>query len=263
MYKRQDLKKASLTLDISPIIVAERIGRQKLEEGIVYEKSGIPMISISTLAMFAKGDKVFIYSKKGSYYVKINAQALRALREKHGMSLGELAYRIGVSRKAIYEYERGNMDVTLETAGRIYEVFGEEAIFKSLNIFDIRPKLREEEEVEAHTATESRLVQELRNMGMITHHLEHTAADIVASKESNRFVIVLAESCTENKDINLKVRESIKLSKASSSKLVVIAEDKSKYEEIIESHIGESDVLIERPNNIDKVISEIYTHTRR
>ena len=260
----QDLKKASYTLDISPIIVAERIGRHRLEEGVVYDKSGVPLISITTLAMFAKGDKVFIYSKKGSYYVKINAQMLRTLRERLGMSLGELAYKIGVSRKAVYEYERGNMDVTIETAERIYEVLGHESVFDSLDIFSMRPKLREEEEPSPHSTTENKLVKELRNIGLLTHHLRHTAADIVASKEDSRYIIVFTEE-HQDKEPELKVRESIKLSKASQSKLIVLTEHTTNLEEIVESYgVSEtSDIIIEKPDNLHRVIHEIRMYLRR
>jgi len=260
----QDLKKASYTLNISPVIVAERIGRHRLEEGVVYDKSGIPIVSITTLAMFAKGDKVFIYSKKGSYYVKINAQMLRALRERLGMSLGELAYRIGVSRKAVYEYERGTMDVTIETAERIYEVLGHDTVFDSVDIFSIRPKLKEEEEPSSHSAVENKLVRVLRKLGLLTYHLRHTAADIVASKEDSKYVIVLAEE-HQDKESYLKVRESIKLSKASQSKLIVLTERVSNLEEMVDSYrVHEpSDVIIEKPCNLHKVVDEIRMYLRR
>ncbi len=258
----RDLKKASYTLNVSPVIVAERIGRQKLEEGVVYDKNGVPMISVETLALYARGSKVFIYSKRGTYYVRINAAMLKYLRMKKGMSLGELAYRIGVSRKAVYEYERGNMDVTLETAERIYEVLGEDSVFEGLDIFSMRPEVEEDEESEIHSLAESKIVRELRSLGMTTHHLKHTAADIVASKDNHKYIFVVTDQQTEEQD--LKIRESTKLSKATSSKLIVLARDRSRAEGLIDEYsMRGAEVLVERIGNLNKVISEIKMHIRR
>jgi len=54
------------------------------------------------------------------------------------MSLGELSTKIGVSRKAVYEYERSQMGATLATVARIEEILDAD-IISGINIFDWQP----------------------------------------------------------------------------------------------------------------------------
>ncbi|MHA1632070.1 MAG: transcriptional regulator [Candidatus Freyarchaeota archaeon] len=118
----RELRLLAKLLSATPLIVGERTRKSEILDGVVYGRCGIPTINISTLKRFIFEDVYpVVLAKRGGLYLKINGEALRRAREERGFSLGNLAERVGVSRKAIYEYERNMMDVTLETAVRIEE----------------------------------------------------------------------------------------------------------------------------------------------
>ena len=67
---------------------------------------GIYAISIATLYdYFVETDPAACLRFAGGLYVNINGDALRGLRERRSMSLGDLGQVLGVSRRTISKYE--------------------------------------------------------------------------------------------------------------------------------------------------------------
>lgn len=130
-----DLKKLARFFKASPIIVGENRKHDKLENGIVYERYGVPTITLRTLLRIISGKNVYVYAYKGGYYVFLDGERLRNARLEKGWSRGELASRIGVSRRAIYEYEREKMGSRLEVAVEIERKLKADLV-KPLDIFD-------------------------------------------------------------------------------------------------------------------------------
>ncbi len=111
-----------------PLVVAERIGTEELLDEVVYEKHGLPVVNIETFQQILEGEEVFIRKYKSMYLVKINPKKLRKAREERNISLGALADYLGVSRKSVYEYERGRCKVNVDVAIKLAELFGEEIL---------------------------------------------------------------------------------------------------------------------------------------
>ncbi|WP_243674689.1 helix-turn-helix domain-containing protein [Vulcanisaeta distributa] len=76
---------------------------------------------------------------KGIVRASVKGQLLRRLREDRGMSLGDLAKMLGVTRRTVYEYERESMEASERTARMLVSIFNEDV----LSDVDLRP--REEE----------------------------------------------------------------------------------------------------------------------
>ena len=111
-----------------PLIVAERIGSEDAMDEVVYERYGLPVINLETFAQVLEGNKVYIRKKKSVYVVSINAEKLRKAREENNMSLGALAEYLGVSRKSVYEYEKGRKSVNVDVAIKLAELFGDDIL---------------------------------------------------------------------------------------------------------------------------------------
>jgi putative transcriptional regulator len=121
-----------------PLIVGERAREAELERGAVYVRYGIYAISISTLYdYFVEKIPPLVYASPGGLYVNINGDALRELRERRSMSLGDLGQVLGVSRRTISKYESG-MGTTLEVAIRIEEYFNT-GVVESIDIVKREP----------------------------------------------------------------------------------------------------------------------------
>jgi len=121
-----------------PLIVGERAREAELERGAVYVRYGIYAISVSTMYdYFVEKIPPLIYASPGGLYVNINGDALRELRERRSMSLGDLGQVLGVSRRTISKYESG-MGTTLEVAIRIEEYFNT-GVVESIDIAKREP----------------------------------------------------------------------------------------------------------------------------
>ena len=121
----EELKVLTEALEASPLVVGERSGSGEMEEGIVYSRFGIPIVSIDTLSDFVlEGIPPFIFAAPGGLYVKLDSELLRKLREERNISLGTLAEVAGVSRRTIQMYESG-MGATIDVATRIEEYLNE------------------------------------------------------------------------------------------------------------------------------------------
>lgn len=114
----QELKVLAEFLEASPLLIGERSRNGILEQGIVYLRYGIPMMSKDTFHdFFIEGIPPYIFTARGGYYSKIDEKAIIQLRTENEISLGVLAKEIGVSRKAVQMYEQGmcpNVDIAIK-----------------------------------------------------------------------------------------------------------------------------------------------------
>jgi putative transcriptional regulator len=64
----------------------------------------------------------FILAKKGGIYVIMNGEKLKQAREALNLSRGDVADELGLSRRAIYEYEREAISPKIDIALRLEEL---------------------------------------------------------------------------------------------------------------------------------------------
>jgi len=121
----RELKLIARTLSGSPILVGQRSGGGRLEEGVIYSRFGVPILSKETFVdFFAEGVPPFVFSAPGGLYVRLDGDLLRQLRDTKNISLGTLAEVAGVSRRTVQMYLEG-MSATIDIALRLEEFFGE------------------------------------------------------------------------------------------------------------------------------------------
>ena len=114
-------------VDGSPIIVSVKTGKSRVEDGVVYTRAHIPLLSPQTLVdLVVEGVPPLVYAASGGFYTRVDADVLKRVREG-GMSLGDLAEYGGVSRRSIKMYEDG-MSAKLDIALRLEERLGVELI---------------------------------------------------------------------------------------------------------------------------------------
>jgi len=137
----EELKLIAQTLGGVPVVVGERSGSGRLEDGVAYSRFGVPILSTVTfLEYFEEGVPPFIYSAPGGLYVRLDVDALRRAREERQISLGILAEIAGVSRRTIQMYLEG-MSATMDIAMRLEEFLGE-ALAVPVDPFAFTPERR-------------------------------------------------------------------------------------------------------------------------
>uniref|UniRef100_A0A7C1T1K2 Putative HTH-type transcriptional regulatory protein ENM88_00720 n=1 Tax=Thermofilum pendens TaxID=2269 RepID=A0A7C1T1K2_THEPE len=130
-----ELRTMSDFLEATPLITAESMQGGELEEGVVYSKHGIAVISKKTFERLISGEsrEPLVYAHKGGVYVKVRGEVLRKLREERRLSRGELADKLGVTPRMVANYEENVCDVTLEVAVRLESLLGDE-VFEKLSL---------------------------------------------------------------------------------------------------------------------------------
>jgi putative transcriptional regulator len=104
----KELRLLATRLNASPVLIGLSSNIGKLEDGVVYSRSGVPIVSLKTFSDFMlEGVPPYVFSAPGGLYVKINGEALEKARAKKNVSLGTLAEIAGVSRRAVQMYQDG------------------------------------------------------------------------------------------------------------------------------------------------------------
>ncbi len=178
-----DLEAMGHHLKAVPIIIGERARDAPLERSAVYLRYGLFAVAPSTLYDYlVEGIPPLVYASPGGLYVGIDGDRLREMRERHTLSLGDLAHILGVSRRTISKYESG-MGTTLEMALKLEELF-DEAIVQPIDLFIDRPHDLTES-IYAHEIEAISPAGHLKDMGLELHPFRRAPFQVVALFEKN------------------------------------------------------------------------------
>ncbi|MCX6665659.1 MAG: transcriptional regulator [Euryarchaeota archaeon] len=136
----EDVAKEIITLSSllkgCPLLVGEKTGLGDLEDNVVYFRFGIRAITLNTLQdHLLEGIPIAAYAAQGGLYVTLDEKKIQVLRQQQGVSLGEFARFVRVSRKTAQLYEKG-MNARIEIASRIEELFNS-PVCLPMDLFDI------------------------------------------------------------------------------------------------------------------------------
>ena len=109
-----NLKVVSKNLDAQAFLVGSKTRRELLEDNIIYERFSVPAVTPNTLENILESKIPKISRSRGGLFVNVNPQKLREGREKAGLSQSELARKIGITKKSIYEHEHKEMKADYE-----------------------------------------------------------------------------------------------------------------------------------------------------
>lgn len=139
----QEIKRLSHSFMASPLIVGLKSKSEYLEEDVIYERHGIPVIGLETLKnMIIDNEYPEILADRGGYYVHINGEVLKEVREDYNLSLKDLADLAHVSRETIYKYEHGIVRACPETALMLEDILNLK-ITLSIDLFKVPDSLKD------------------------------------------------------------------------------------------------------------------------
>jgi len=131
-----ELKIISECIPAALLIIAEKTREKPLEDDTVYSRYDILSITPKTFEnILIHKSYPLIQALPGGYYVDIDSEALRLKRQKLGLSVGEIADMIGVSRRTLYGYERGMTRASVTVAYNLIRTLGV-PIAKPVDIFE-------------------------------------------------------------------------------------------------------------------------------
>jgi len=118
-----ELKKFSYCLDVEPLIVGDRTKRSPLRKRVIYERFGIKVLSLDTFKEYVSCSRVFPSYSRGRRVIEFDPGQLKRLREEAGLSLSGMAEEIGVTKEAVYLYEKGVLRMREDIAKGIERKF--------------------------------------------------------------------------------------------------------------------------------------------
>lgn len=192
----EDLKRLSKFFKASPLIVGLKTKNAELEEGVVYERFGIYALRPETLYdVLVENELPAIFAERGGFYVRINGKLLRHLREKHGYSTNELAELIGVSRKSLLNYERGEQAVSLDVAIRLEEMF-DEPLAEPIDI--LNSTVEANLDVTPETPLEREVFERLKFLGLGVVKVRKAPFNAVSKEEEFKILTGIDEKKTRS-----------------------------------------------------------------
>ncbi len=224
-----ELKASSKIYDATPLIVAKYARGYEIEDDVVYEKHGVYVISVNGLRnVVEKKEPIYIVNYKGLYLIRVNPEKLKERRLEKGLSLGDLANVLGVSRKTVYEYERGNMSLTIDKALRLLDLFGEE-VFEPIDVLE-KPGISDKELCSLSnpdTHIEAKVLRHLRSLGYSVVHLKRTPVDVIGCRtDVGETVSIIIKHYISSRSFRIKVSEADKIVEITGSKRYVVEAEK-------------------------------------
>lgn len=171
----EEIKKVASTILASPLVVGLKSKHEYLEEDVVYERHGIPVIAPETLRnMIVEDIYPEVFADRGGYFVQVDGDAIKEAREKENLSLKDLATHAHVSRETIYKYEHGMVRACPETVITLENVLNMK-ITLSVDIF----KIPESEKIKTMDSTP----RELSQLGFGVIPTNKTPFDAIAKSD--------------------------------------------------------------------------------
>ena len=134
-----DLRKISLLLGADFLLLGERFGDERLRDGVLYERQGVPAISFGTLRALIVDGTLPSERKFKVQSISVDGEKLAKARRDANLTLDELAGKAGVSRETLWRYEKGKIGASEESISQLEKILGME-LRKSIGIFGKKPE---------------------------------------------------------------------------------------------------------------------------
>ena len=132
----RELRVISRCVLASSFLIGETTREKPLEDDTVYSRHGVFAVAPKTFEnIMLYNVYPLIQARPGGYYVEIDCELVRQRRQTLDLSVGEIAEMIGISRRAIYGYERGMTKASVAAAYNLIYALGV-PIAKPINVFE-------------------------------------------------------------------------------------------------------------------------------
>jgi putative transcriptional regulator len=227
LYDSMELRIISENVSASSLFIGEKTREKPLEDDTVYLRFSVFAVTLKTFENIVLR-KIYplIQAGPGGYYVDIDGEAIKRRRQELGLSVGEIAEKVGISRRTLYGYERGMAKASVTAAYNLLCTLGV-PMAKPVNIFE-NPKNRRR----PFMAKARRMITRNKLLQRIFKRL--TGCNIVAVKKAPfDFVITVPEEnmriiggVAQNgeKALSQRVDEILSLSKVVQAHPVLVTE---------------------------------------
>lgn len=226
-----ELRLIAQNLSAAPIFVGLPTPKNHMENDAAYSRHGIHAVTLETLlATFVDGKYPLVEARPGGFYVQLDKGAIQARRKELGLSLGELASMISVSRRTVYGYEHGLAKATVSTALRLETVLGV-PIVRHIDIFELRRSIRSKLSKQLiENPFLHKVLRKLDSLGLLAAVTRKAPFDFIISDHEGRKILGGAVTRKE-KIAEYRMRVTVSVAKVTRAKPLFIVEHRLTEEE--------------------------------
>lgn len=220
-----ELRLIAQKLSAAPILVGLPTSKNRIENGTAYSRHGIHAVTLETLLdAFENREYPLVEARPGGFYVQLDKVAIQARRRELGLSLGELASMIGVSRRTVYGYERGLAKATVSTALKLETILGA-PIAHHINIF--MPRKQGDNEVPKQLIKNKflhKVLRKINSLGLMANVTRKAPFDFIIPGDGNKIIGGAINREEKLKEHRMRITASI--AKVTKSKPIFIVEER-------------------------------------
>lgn len=223
-----ELKTVSGFFCAVPLLISDKMRYKPIEDDTVYERYGINVVSVKTLEdIITRKMQPLVESGPGGYYVNLDSDIIKEIRQKHGLSIGKLAEMLGISRRTLYGYEKGLSKASVSAAYNLEWTLGI-PLAKPIDIFKTSP------ENMGFFATARRMIigsrflkRVIRKFAQIDFRvapIRKAPFDFIAQSLEESVSILGGVVDTKERNIEQRTKEIMSISKIVNAQAVLIAD---------------------------------------
>lgn len=129
----QEMRQLAGFIGGSPLIVAEKAGEQRVDDGVVHSRFGVYTVNVQTFSDCLAGRLPLIMRSQAGATVSVVGSQLSKSMDSRGYSLSEVSRRMGVSRQMVARYRVSRSQVSVRKAEIMHSIFGGE-VFERVDI---------------------------------------------------------------------------------------------------------------------------------
>ena len=250
------LQRLAQMLKATPLLIGEKNGFSPLEPNVVYDRFGVQAITLATLNNHIIEDlPVWAYAGPGGFYVNLDTERIRRLRQEKHLSLGEFARFVRVSRRTVQMYE-GGMSARVDIAARIEELL-ESPVITPIDLWKNipEPDLPLEANLEQMKAFQREVFSLLHRVGYKIVPMDRCPFEAVSKERDSVLLTCIQEY---NKRLRKKAEVLANLSKVTEKQAVVFLD-----REITRRNLAGTPIIMKRelkkirdPEDIANLITE-------
>jgi putative transcriptional regulator len=224
-----ELMNVSECFSAASVIISEKSREKTLEDDTAYSRYDVFAVTLKTFEdIVLRQLYPLIQAGPGGYYVEIDGEAVKRRRQELGLSVGDIAEMVGISRRTVYGYERGMAKASVSTAYKLVWALGI-PVAKSVDIFE-KPKRRKKCFLSKarRFISGNKLLQTMfrKFVGYEITAVRRAPFDFVITVPSEKTRIVGGVADGKEQGLDRRVDEILSVSRVAKAHPVLVTEDK-------------------------------------
>ena len=226
-YDSLELRIIAEQVSAASLFISEKTREKPLEDDTVYSRYNVLAITPRTFEnIVLRGIHPLIQAGPGGYYVEIDGEAVKKRRQELGLSVGEVAEKIGISRRTLYGYERGMAKASVTAAYNLLCTLGV-PVAKPVNIFETsrsyrKPIMTKARQIFTQNKLLQRIFKKLASYNIVA--VKKAPFDFVVTVPEENMKIIGGVADKDEETLNRRVEEILSLSRIVQAHPVIVTD---------------------------------------